>query len=233
MALLQTTLSPNNEAESPSRKSLEAGGRYPASLPLEKHKALIVTGSLMSNPYDRELTRDDVSPVQIIYDDVVRTAPFFQDFGALGISSFAFPISPSDPDTAFFSTGNDIVSVDVNHQSNTTHTIGNTLLDVHEINFKEDRLLIANTGRDEIVIYSTNESRVCSAIPLSRFRAHSHHPAPESTEQVLDHFHVNQAFSGIDGHIHALVHHVQGHLWEKFGVSANGSSIEPFRIRRC
>ena len=199
-----------NSVQRPTWGNLESVTHYPSTLPLENGAALIITGSLMSNPYDRGLTRNDVCPVQLVYKHEVRAIPYFQNIGTLGISSLALPPVLDQVSEIFFSAGNDVFSINIANKTTKAHANNITFIDVHEIILSGDQLLIANTGRDEAVIYSTIDSRSRNIIQLAQFRTRSHSYIPDATSHIFDHFHLNQTFRDINGTLHALVHHVNG-----------------------
>lgn len=171
--------------------------------------ALVLAGSLSAKPQDRTLARDGIRPVQVITSDGVRAAPGFSGVGELGVSALAFL---DGGERLFFSTGADLLEVDLGAGSVHRHVVGG-LADVHEITVADGRLLIANTGADEVVIFSVEARRVLDRHSLASFRSVSSTEASQNEAEArsaVDRFHLNQAVVDHGGDMLVLVHHVNG-----------------------
>ena len=190
-----------------ARVQAKAGAKYACELPLDSSNALVITGSMSSNPEDRSLSRDQIWPVQVVIDGAAYVVPFFRAVGDLGVSSIAF-VNPSNPSApVFFSAGSDLWQLDC--MSRLLLDCGiQDLVDVHEISHEQDRILIANTGADEVLSYCPRGGGV-ARIALAPFRGRVN-SLSEAGRRAADRFHVNQAFRGLDGHLWALVHHFEG-----------------------
>lgn len=170
--------------------------------------ALVVAGSLSSNPADRSLNRSQVWPVQVIVDGEAHVAPLLREVGKRGISALAF-VDPSDAAAPVFLTCGETLS-EFRAGNRTIRDCGlKALVDVHEISWERDRILLANTGNDEVVVFSPR-GRECTRLSLDPLRRHGGTPQEGVDRHVVDRFHANQAFRGLDGNLWALVHHVKG-----------------------
>ena len=179
---------------------------YACQLPLDPGSALVITGSLSSNPADRWLTREQIWPVQVVFDGRAHLAPSFRLMGKFGASSFALPVTDDLSAPVYFSCGSELYALDLERRAATSYPVPG-LNDVHEITQDKSRILIANTGRDEVVSFWPQGGTV-SRLPLGPFRGREAAPADEG--RPVDRFHVNQVFRGLDGALWALVHHFEG-----------------------
>jgi hypothetical protein len=180
-------------------------GSYLCELPLPAERALIVTGSLFAKAADRILTRDAIWPVQVLIDGRAFCARAFLPVGKLGVSSFAFPDPHDAAGPIFYSSGDGLCELRGGGTVK-VHAIPH-LVDVHEILWHRGSLQIANTARDEVVSF-TPATGAYRRRPLARFRCRGRRAG--QGERLVDRFHVNQAFGGLDGDLWALVHHVAG-----------------------
>lgn len=140
-------------------------------------------------------------------DGRAHCVPFFRSVGEFGVSSFAFA-NPEDASAPmFYSSGADLWQLDSARRATLLCDV-RELVDVHEIGYERDRILIANTRRDEIASFQPRGGAV-DRLSLESFRGRAGGLA-DPRESALDRFHVNQAFRGIDGHLWALVHHFEG-----------------------
>jgi hypothetical protein len=169
--------------------------------------ALVVTGSLSAKPQDRSLDRSAIRTVQVVDGDSVRMAPFFDDLGPLGVSSFVFVRGST---AVLLSTGDDLLEVELATGAVTAHPIGE-LTDVHEMTLADGRVWLSNTGRDELVAVSLADRAEIERISLAPFRT----GRADGAEEAVDKFHVNQVFTDLDGELHCLVHHVGGRQFLK------------------
>jgi Domain of unknown function (DUF4915) len=181
---------------------------YVCGLALPADRALIVTGSLFAHQLDRCLQREQIWPVQVILDGIVRRVPFFDDKGSMGISALAFADDGQIPASIFYSTGADLAEFNPVTGDVVEHPV-ERLIDVHEMLFDRGAVHIANTGNDEIVSYSP-QTRECRRSSLAPFRSGAR---PAEADGYVDRFHANQAFRGLDGKLWVLVHHVAG--WQR------------------
>lgn len=197
----------SDESISAGQARGKAGAKYACELPLDRGNALVITGSMSSNPEDRSLRRDQIWPVQVVMDGSAYPVPFFRTAGELGVSSIAF-VNPYDPSApVFFSAGSDLCQLDCESRSVLDCGL-QELVDVHEISHEQNLILIANTGADEVLSYSLGGGGV-TRVSLHPFRTRVN-TLSEAGRRAADRFHVNQAFRGLDGHLWALVHHFEG-----------------------
>jgi hypothetical protein len=184
----------------------------PGQLPLPEDQALVVVGSLSTKPQDRSSTRQGIVPVQVVTSESASPVPFFADEGELGISSACF----FDRRRMYFSLGDDLTELDLEGGHIVQHDVPG-LSDVHEMTSHDGDLLMANTGKDEVVVFSPERSRVVRRIALDRFRRAISDPSSneasgrsEETHEAVDRFHLNQVFPDSAGRSWVLVHHVNG-----------------------
>lgn len=178
-------------------------GMHPAPpFPLPDGHRLVVTGSLSAKSQDRSLDRDAIRSVQVVGPDGSGPVPWFDDQGALGVSSFVFV---PDTDRVLFSTGDDLVDLRLSTGERVARPVTD-LVDVHEMTMIDGTVWLANTGRDELVAVSLVDGVETERIPLASFRT----AAGASDQESVDRFHVNQAFGDRAGALHCLVHHVAG-----------------------
>lgn len=183
---------------------------------LSNNESLLIFGSLNAKKEDRYLDRSSIYPIQIIDNDSVKKAQFFQNWGELGISSSAYTAKNSNKDLTFYlSTGPDLIELELKNKPSIRYLEIPRLNDVHELTLIDNLLWLANTGYDEAVAYDIFEHKVVHRMQLKRFNINAslfNKGLPENaTEtQEIDHFHCNQIFQGIDSKLYALVHHVTG-----------------------
>jgi hypothetical protein len=189
---------------------------------------LLILGSLNAKKADRRLDRKAIIPMQAVCNGKIIPIDYFNYWGELGISSIAW--NDRDPDTIYLTTGVDLISLDLKGKKlNDLNVSG--LLDVHELTFFDDQIWLANTGKDEIVVFETDQKKVSNRIPLSIFEKkmksdekieHDH-----LNQEFVDKFHCNQAFKGYDGNIYTLVHHVSGKqtikMWKQRLIKSQGN----------
>jgi Domain of unknown function (DUF4915) len=165
-------------------------------------QSLVVTGSLSAKPQDRSLDRTEIRSVQIVDQRGARSAPWFDDRGELGVSSFVFA---PDADVVLFSTGDDLLELCLGTGELSTRPVPD-LVDVHEMVVVDGVVWLANTGRDELVsVPLAGTGPEGERLSLASFRVDE----AEGSDAV-DRFHVNQAFADRSGSLHCLVHHVAG-----------------------
>lgn len=171
---------------------------------IPKNSALLIVGSLSAKVADRSMGRKDLASVQILLPgEHVERCDFFNDVGELGVASLA--LSPCG-NTLYYSGGKDLKQLDLVAKKVSDIHIG-SLLDVHEMDFIDDKLYLANTGNDEIVSYCPQSGAIDR---LNLRDAVVNADDSSATDGVEDKFHLNQIFKGMDGDLYALVHHVEG-----------------------
>lgn len=163
--------------------------------------ALVVTGSLAAKEADRTHGRDAIHPVHVVDVGGTRTVEGLDGFGEFGVG--ALVVAP-DGASALCSDGDRLWSLDL-VAGGATELPVRDLVDVHEIEVDGDVLLLANTGRDELVELDA-AGRELDRVPLAGFRA-----ATPAAEGAVDRFHANQFLRGPGGRRWALVHHVEGY----------------------
>jgi hypothetical protein len=172
---------------------------------------LLILGSLNSKVEDRELSRDCIKPMQVVYNDKIVALDFFSDWGDLGLSSIVW--DDYDSQTIYVTSGIDLIKIDLENKVITDLYIPN-LLDVHEMTCINGEIWLANTGYDEVVVYDIANQSIKKRTKLSILR--SKNPIKildqdhESDKNSVDTFHCNQAFRGYDRNMYILVHHVSG-----------------------
>lgn len=175
-------------------------------------EAVLVLGSLNAKSQDRTLERYSVRPVQLISGGEIKRVPFFDSWGALGVSSLArHPVNPS---ILYVTTGTELIKIDLESQRVEELEVPG-LHDVHEITVIGDILWLANTGSDEAIAYDVVQEKIAKRMSLSvdapGSMADVHEAEAENSEvEVVDRFHCNQIFDGFDGDLYALIHHVSG-----------------------
>lgn len=179
--------------------------------------ALLVTGSLNAMEEDREHDgRSWLRPVQVVLDGAVAPCSFFNAWGELGVSAFAF--IHGDPTVLYVTTGADLIELHVRIREAKVLSMVNIdipqLKDVHEMSLIDGVLWLANTGYDEAVAFDITRKEIVNRISLASFRKFSNAALESLRAGVdggeIDRFHCNQVFRGLDGRLYALVHHVSG-----------------------
>lgn len=175
---------------------------------------VIVLGSLNAKPQDRTLSRSEIVPVQLVRRDGIAPINFFNSWGELGVSSMAW--HPGTPMVVYVTTGDNLAKIDLEKREVKFLDIP-LLVDVHEMTVIGGSLWLANTGRDEVIVFDIEREKVLRRHSLSAFKS-----VVEITEcidgnmdaddvvEVKDKFHCNQVFQGLEGHTYVLVHHVTG-----------------------
>jgi len=174
-------------------------------MPLPRDRALIVTGSLFAKAADRVKERSAIWPVQVVLEGQAFNAAAFGRVGELGVSSFAFVDGRDPAAPIFYSSGDDLCEIAGAAGGVRRHDIPG-LSDVHEISWHEGWIHLANTGCDEIISFQPARG-YCRRQSLARFRCGA---SGSEGERLVDRFHANQAFRGLDEDLWALVHHVAG-----------------------
>jgi hypothetical protein len=136
----------------------------------------------------------------------------FDSWGDLGVSSMAWVAT--QPNELYVTTGSDLIKVDIGKGTVEALQVPG-LVDVHEMATIGNILWLANTGRDEAVAYEYTTGVVVRRIELGRLssaRAMEETPSEPGSDEwrIVDKFHLNQVFEGIDGKIYGLVHHASG-----------------------
>lgn len=167
--------------------------------------ALVIVGSLNAKEADRSLPRAALVTVQCVFPTGdVAACRFFDSFGDIGVSSLA--LSPTE-DFVYFSVGTSLARVCLADRSIERVDVG-ALVDVHEMDFIDGRLHIANTGNDELVVYSPVDDVVERRSLRDIYRGTD--ASMDASGDVEDRFHLNQVFAGPESELYGLVHHVEG-----------------------
>lgn len=180
-------------------------------------EALVVLGSLNAHPQDRKLDRSGVRPVQVVLPEGVYPVAAFDSWGQFGVSSMAW--HPGRPEVLYFvtdsdtETGDELFKVDLSGgQAVKLPAVG--LRDVHEMAAVGETLWISNTGTDEAVAFDLVRERTMRRVRLTVQGATpgvTVHAEPDDYwPEVVDKFHCNQVFEGLDRDLHALVHYTAG-----------------------
>lgn len=173
-------------------------------------EALVVMGSLNAKPQDRSLDRAALHPVQVIMAEGSYAVHFLDTWGTLGISAMAFV----DTQTCYLTTGEDLWEVSLTGGQVVRQEIPH-LKDVHELTLIQGTLWLANTGLDQAVGFDLATRTVRQVVDLKAWRAAVQQNGladyvPKDGAQWVDRFHCNLIFEGHEGHLYALVHHVNG-----------------------
>jgi hypothetical protein len=184
-------------------------------LPIPEGQVLGVFGAENWNPADRHLGRGQIRSAQLITSDHTVSVPTLDGFGRHGVR-----------DAVLLPDGDRLLLTDGDHPTEVSLSDGSTrpwaidgLGDLHELSLVDDRLLIANTGHDE-VIEATPDGRLIMREDLGPYR----HRRSRSIDHERplggalapygppcgDHFHANQAFVSGQGTRCVLVHHCDG-----------------------
>jgi hypothetical protein len=164
---------------------------------LHQSEAVIVLGSLIRNRQDGYLDRSEIQPVQVLVDGMLRSVPFFDSWGEVGVSSMArHPVRSS---VLYVTNGDELVSIDLDAQCVSAVAIPD-LCDVHEMTVIGDTLWLANTGSDEILAFDTVRERVSKRIRLNAYGSTSSNASDvsggSSEDEIVERFHCNQVFEG-------------------------------------
>ena len=167
---------------------------------------LLILGSMSANVADRSGSRKAIKSVQLLsLDGHAQNIPYFDQFGELGISSFAW-----SERQWFFSSGKDLYAIDPMSKEVGEIDVAD-LLDVHEMDVIDRRLWISNTGSDEVIALDAESLLVKARVQLRSLCGIGGGIA----EEAIDKFHCNQVFKGLDGELYCLVHHVNGKQFVK------------------
>ncbi|MGH9170392.1 MAG: hypothetical protein ACRD0Z_05920 [Acidimicrobiales bacterium] len=173
-----------------------------ADLGLPPSKALVVTGAPNWKPQDRFLAAEVVRPVVVVSAAGVRPVAFFDRFRDRGVSA----VQPGPAgESVIFALPDAISRVSLDTGEAKVLDVPD-LDDIHEVTLVADAILIANTGKDEVVELDSATGDVRMRHSLARFRSGSARPLPGRDET----FHLNQAFTGEQGQLMVLVHHAVG-----------------------
>tara|TARA_R110000782_G_scaffold54571_2_gene115290 strand:+ start:5457 stop:6383 length:927 start_codon:yes stop_codon:yes gene_type:complete len=161
---------------------------------------------MSANVADRSGSRKAIKSVQLLsLDGHAQNIPYFDQFGELGISSFAW-----SERQWFFSSGKDLYAIDPMSKEVGEIDVAD-LLDVHEMDVIDRRLWISNTGSDEVIALDAESLLVKARVQLRSLCGIGGGIA----EEAIDKFHCNQVFKGLDGELYCLVHHVNGKQFVK------------------
>lgn len=149
---------------------------------------LVVTGGSAKHPEDRRVDPQRMRAVQALGSNGFDAVAGFSPGAAEGVSNLA--VVGSD---IWWSTGADLR---IGPTGAPVHVA--SLDDVHELTVTGACVLLANTGREEVVEVDTERLEV-----TRRYRI---------AEGIL---HMNQVFDGLDGRRYALVHHVTGRQFRR------------------
>jgi hypothetical protein len=191
---------------------------------VHQSEALVILGSLHAFLQDSELERSKVKSVQIVLDGEVRHARFFDTWGERGLISLAY--HREQPDILYAATSTKVLKVDLQKRDVVDFEIPN-LRDIHELTLIANTLWIANTQGDEAVAFDPSRGRVVKRVSLEMYGStpkitdtaedeyHARHENEErelvvDERDVVDKFHCNQVFKGLEGDQYALVHYVLG-----------------------
>jgi hypothetical protein len=146
--------------------------------------------------------------MQALYEGRIVPVTYFDGWGELGISAMAW--QGGNPNTLYLTTGAELIRLNLEEKKWADLQLDH-LSDVHEITCAEGKLWLANTGRDEVVVYDIAQAMITERIKLSLYRDES---VTNGTDVVRT-FHCNQVFPGHDGHRYILVHHISGRQVKK------------------
>jgi len=169
---------------------------------------ILIAGSQNVKEQDRFLKRSEIQPVQILNNSEFEAITYFNEIGQYGISSMAW--DSDNPLILYYSTGKDFVKCNLKEKYAEKINIEG-LGGVHEMDYINGQIFIANTRFDEIVVYDPKLDLVSKRIKLEELETRTIISRSEAEEgDVVDKYHCNQIFKGFDEHIYFLAHHVTG-----------------------
>src|SRR6056297_2120335 len=155
---------------------------------------VLIVGSQNVKEEDRFLKRDEIRPVQLLNEGEFRPIPFFNEIGEFGVCAISW--DPSDPLVLFYSTGCDLVKLNLKNKSQSIIDIQG-LAGVHEVDFIDRHIYIANTRFDEIIIYDHSRNLIVERINLAKLTTREIKSRASTTGgEVVDKYHCNQIFKG-------------------------------------
>lgn len=169
---------------------------------------VLVVGSQNVKEEDRFLVRSDIRPVQLLRDGQFHPIPYFDEIGEFGVCAITW--DPNKPYVLYYSTGDNFVRLDLKDRIPNEIEIEG-LGGVHEVDYIDGLIYIANTRFDEIIVFNPLNDRVSKRITLADLTIKEFELRRKATEgKVVDKYHCNQIFKGFDENIYFLAHHVTG-----------------------
>jgi hypothetical protein len=172
-------------------------------LPLREDEALVICGGMNRRREDRFLPPEAVHAVYVATSDELAASTWFDQHEPRTVTSLVWL---PDRTNVVYATESQLFKLDTATGSAELLAVGG-LDDIHELTGDGERVLVANTGFDEIVELGLPDCRVTNRYPLGPFRGTRCRPDPRSTTES---FHANQAVVADDGALLALVHHCGG-----------------------
>lgn len=173
-------------------------------LPLPPGSAIVVCGAANWQVQDRYLDWDTIAPLQVVLPEGVLQCRWFDRYRDVGISCL---IPHPDGGSVVFTTGADLVRLRLDDGECEPLEIPE-LCDVHELTPTDTGVLVANTGRDEVIEVDLDAGMVRERRQLAPLRRRGR-PARALGGEGIESFHLNQAFSDGD-RLMGLVHHIEG-----------------------
>ena len=188
-------------------------GTYKSDL-ISDDEALLVLGSLYWNTFAKEDNRyhlrEEIFPVQLVFDGRIHKLGYFQDWGELGVSSLA--IVQDQGTVLYLTTGSDLIELRITPEVKYRRFDIPHLKDVHQIMLIDNMIWMANTGYDEAVAFDISAGEVARRIKLKVFRTPASIKGPGVEGEEIHRFHCNQVFRGLNGKLYGLVHHIAGKM---------------------
>ncbi len=147
---------------------------------------IVVVGGTASHRDDRRIDPAALRPIQAVRDGNMLPVTKFPCPPGRGVSNVV-----DAGGFLIWSSGDDLMRTELDGATRSLPV--DDLSDVHELTLVDDAVLIANTGRDEVVAFDPNAEAVIGRHRLG-----------------VGPYHLNQAFAGLDGGRYGLVHHVSG-----------------------
>ncbi len=164
--------------------------------------SLLVCGGQNKHLEDRLYSPESIHPIQVVSATGVTPCTWFDSFelmpGVRSISSLALT-----GEQLYFTQGTRIYRLDLSTGCHEDLGIED-LDDVHELLLDGEDLVIANTGRNEIVTVHHSTGEVLKRRVVSR------RERKKWSVEGLERFHLNQVFRNFDGDLMGLAHHVNG-----------------------
>lgn len=179
--------------------------RSAVDFPLFPGTALIVSGAANWQVQDRYLDRDAIAPLQVVTPDGVWACEWFDQFRREGISCL---LPQPDGRSVLFTTGGNLLRLRLDDGACEALAVPD-LVDVHELTSVPGGVLVANTGRDEVVDIELPGGAVRDRRKLAPLRRRGRPSRPASSADSIESFHLNQAFHAGD-RLMGLVHHIDG-----------------------
>ncbi len=147
---------------------------------------VVVVGGPSPSVKDRGVPADELRPVQVLTGNTLQSVENFPVPKGQGVSNIA-----AFDEFLLWTSGSELLfgTPDIHRLLDIPG-----LDDIHEITVCDNQILVANTSADEVIVLDRRTHELTERLSPSHKGTH----------------HLNQAFVGLDGARHALVHHIEG-----------------------